>query len=150
MSFSFGDLSNVESANKKEYAPLPKGQYHCVVQEVDNVMSKSGKHGVKMKFKVASGEHANRILFFTFYIGAPNDQLTKITQGIGKAMLEAVHAPSEVVKMGTSTYLVGKDIMIGVKIAPGIGDYPEKNEYSYCKEYSANPNTLTPSSEFGF
>jgi hypothetical protein len=117
---------------------------------MEPIVSKTGKNGIKMKFKVASGEYANRVLFFNFYIGGPADKVTQITQSTGKAMLVAVKAPAELIAQGDISFIVGKDITIGVKVQPAVGPYAEKNEYSYCKEYIADKEKYTPSSEFGF
>lgn len=56
------NLDNVD-ASALEFTALPKGEYECIVEDVEFKFSKNGAPMLTWKFKVVDGEFAKRILF---------------------------------------------------------------------------------------
>lgn len=54
---------NEVDTEKKEFKPLPEGDYVCVVDNVEETETSAGEKAWNIKFKVAEGKYAGRFLF---------------------------------------------------------------------------------------
>ena len=57
------DLTDVDE-NSGGFEAMPKGDYECIVDDVEYGKSKAGSPMITWKFKVVSPEFANRVLFY--------------------------------------------------------------------------------------
>ena len=83
LNISIEDLNNIEdSAPKADFSPLPRGNFCVEVQEVSDA-SRENRNGeeyqfVKVKCRVAVGDHTNRVLFGDFIYSHPNQAAADI------------------------------------------------------------------------
>lgn len=54
---------NEVNTEKKEFKPLPDGDYVCVVDNVEETETSAGEKAWNIKFKVAEGKYTGRYLF---------------------------------------------------------------------------------------
>ena len=54
---------NEVDTNKKEYKPLPDGDYICIVDNVEETETSAGEKAWSIKLKVAEGKYEGRYLF---------------------------------------------------------------------------------------
>ena len=54
---------NEVDTTKKEYKPLPDGDYICIVDNVEETETSVGEKAWSIKFKVAEGKYEGRYLF---------------------------------------------------------------------------------------
>ena len=62
---------NEVNTEKKEFKPLPKGDYVCVVDNVEETETSAGEKAWKIRFKVVEGEYKGRYLFDTVNVENP-------------------------------------------------------------------------------
>ena len=65
---SWNNLLEEAAASGGGYEPLPDGDYDVVITEATHTQTSTGKLMFKVKMKVESGPHANRIVYNQFVI----------------------------------------------------------------------------------
>ena len=54
---------NEVDTNKKEYKPLPDGDYICIVDNVEETETSAGEKAWSIRYKVTEGKYEGRYLF---------------------------------------------------------------------------------------
>lgn len=69
---SWGDLLNDAGGAGDSYDPIPTGDYDFVISQADATQSQNGKTMYKIRAKVESGPHADRLVFEQFVVSPEN------------------------------------------------------------------------------
>jgi hypothetical protein len=69
---SWGDLLNDAGGAGDSFEPLPSGDYDFEISQADVTQTQNGKTMYKVRCKVESGPHANRLVFHNFVISPEN------------------------------------------------------------------------------
>ena len=79
-SFTF-DANSIQPIERKEFAPLPSGDYEMMIVKSDTKPTKAGTgHYLECEMHVISGEHSGRRHWERFNLDNPNAQAVKIAQ----------------------------------------------------------------------
>lgn len=69
---SWGDLLNDAGGAGDSYEPIPTGDYDFVISQADATQSQNGKTMYKIRCKVESGPHADRLVFHNLTVSPEN------------------------------------------------------------------------------
>ena len=126
----------VNNNARKEYLPIPEGEYSVTLDRVSDVTaSKSGKgEYVNVTFKVNEGDHQNRLIFDRFMLKHENPNVTKIGNDRLNKFIQAAGRAGGYADLDYDITqlndLIGSNIIARVKIEPGTNGYKDKNKVS--------------------
>ena len=113
---------NEVDTNKKEYKPLPDGDYICIVDNVEETETSAGEKAWSIRFKVTEGEYEGKYLFDKVNVENPK-KMQKL-----KALYTVVFGsklPSEIMESD----LIDEKILITTTI--GTYNGKEKNNIDF-------------------
>jgi hypothetical protein len=118
------DVSEVEVSAPAEYDPIPEGDYILkAVDAEEKETSRGDGTYIKVKFEVAKGEHAGRLLWQNFNIVNPSEK----AQRIGRQQLVAWATACGKPNVDDTDKLLGKPFGASVAIEPGKNGYKASN-----------------------
>lgn len=120
-SFSF-DSTTVEAASGFE--PIPAGTYPAVALSSELRVTKAGGEMAVYKMQITDGQYANRVIFARFNV----KNATAKAQEIGLGQLSSFCRAAGVAQLDDTDDLLGRPVMMRVKIRPASGEYQAQNE----------------------
>ena len=120
-SFQF-DSTTVEPTGT--FDVLPAGTYPAVALSSEMRVTKAGGEMASFKMQITDGQHSGRVLFARFNVVNASAK----AQEIGRGQLSAFCRAAGVEQLTDTDDLVGKPVMIKVKVRPEQNGYPAQNE----------------------
>jgi len=100
-------------AKANDFKCLPAGEYHAVIMEMEEKPTKDGSgKRLNVKLQIASGKHQNR----TVFDGLNIKNKSEAAQRIGLGQLKALCIAAGVENPKSSQELIGKAVMIKLKV----------------------------------
>jgi len=128
-----GDIANVmggafyadQYEPKEDFEPLPAGEYPVSIDEAELKTTKAGTgRYVRLALTVIGEQYAGRKIFANINIKNPNQQ----AEEIGQRDLAAIAIAVDLMAVQDTTDLLGKQMIVKVKVKPGDGQYGPSNE----------------------
>lgn len=131
------DTTEVDVNNTSvDYDPLPEGQYVLkAVEAEEKETSKGDGSYIKVKFEVAKGEYAGRLLWQNFNINNPSEK----AQRIGRQQIVAWATACGKPDADDTDKLLEKPFSADVAIEKGTGSYKDSNRIKVFLFDSAKP-----------
>jgi len=119
------DTTDVDPSAPAEYDPIPDGDYILkAVEAEEKDTSKGDGSYIKVKFEVAKGEYAGRLLWQNFNINNPSEK----AQRIGRQQLVAWATACGKPDADDTDKLLDKPFRAAVSIEKGTGGYKDSNK----------------------
>jgi hypothetical protein len=128
------DVFVPDEAEDNPFAPIPAGWYigEIIKSELKDTRDGTGKY-LALTFKIADGDHANRLIFTNLNIVNKSDVAVKIARSDLKAICEAVGLEGD---LEDTVDLHGTPMNIKVSVKPETAQWPAKNELKAFKPES--------------
>lgn len=118
------DTAEVEVSAPVEYDPIPEGEYILKALEAEEKETSKGDGSyIKVKFEVAKGEYAGRLLWQNFNINNPSER----AQQIGRQQIVAWATACGKPDADDTDKLLEKPFKAVVDIQAGSGGYKPSN-----------------------
>jgi hypothetical protein len=118
------NTADVDPAAPAEYDPLPEGEYVLKALEAEEKETSRGDGTyIKVKFEVAKGEYAGRLMWQNFNINNPSEKAQKIGRQQLVAWATACGRPDA----DDTDKLLEKPFRAAVSIEKGTGGYKDSN-----------------------
>jgi hypothetical protein len=128
------------NGEKKEYLPLPPGEYAVVLNRVVEKTTKAGNGSyLETSYKVTEGDHKNRLIFGRFMLDHPSSKTVEIGRDQLNSFLKAAGIAGGLsdIEEDTSADRIGgfKDMPVIAKVAieQGTNGYKDKNKITSFK-----------------
>lgn len=118
------NVAEVEVDAPVSYDPIPDGEYTLKALEAEEKQTSKGDGSyIKVKFEVAKGEYAGRLLWQNFNINNPSEK----AQRIGRQQLVAWATACGKPDADDTDKLLEKPFRAAVSIEKGTGGYSDSN-----------------------
>lgn len=140
MSTELFDFTNDKTS---DFDAIPAGKYNAMIEQAEQIDTKSGGIAIKARFKILDGDQKDRSLYHYFNVSSPKDYetpntLAKSTQ-IGRGQIKAFCDKAKIspdLKSGGLSSLEGHKIGITVKNSVD-ETYGKQAQITSFQEYTA-------------
>jgi hypothetical protein len=140
MSMFFYDESAEESSSN--FDPVPAGTYIAQVEKAEVLPTKAGGERINIQFRIADGQHSNRVVFSNINTRNSSEAAQRIGQGQLKQFMRATNTLGAT----NADVFAGKYCKINVKIRKddNYGDSNEVTAYEAIQNAPAAPAFQKP------
>jgi hypothetical protein len=118
------NVSEVEVDAPAQYSPIPDGEYILKALDAEEKTTSKGDGSyIKVKFEVAKGEYAGRLLWQNFNINNPSEK----AQSIGRQQMVSWATACGKADADDTDKLLDKPFRAAVSIEKGTGGYSDSN-----------------------
>lgn len=119
------DLGDTDE-NSGEFAPIPRGKYSAIVEELEYKISSAGNPMWAWKFEITDGEFVGRFVWnHTVFNAKSAPRLKKSLLAMGRTDL--IQTPFDPQDEDIMQSLVGAEVTLELKITPAKGEYDASN-----------------------
>jgi hypothetical protein len=118
------NVAEVEVDAPVQYSPIPDGEYTLKALDAEEKTTAKGDGSyIKVKFEVAKGEYAGRLLWQNFNVNNPSEK----AQSIGRQQMVAWATACGKPDADDTDKLLDKPFRAAVSIEKGTGGYSDSN-----------------------
>ena len=124
------NVAEVEVNAPVDYSPIPEGEYTLKALDAEEKTTSRGDGSyIKVKFEVAAGEYAGRLLWQNFNINNPSEK----AQQIGRQQLVSWAAACGRPDADDTDKLLERPFLAVVGVEAGTGGYKDSNKIKQFK-----------------